>query len=87
MKKTIFRPMSLALSVILLFSASCKKDNETDKDESNGSNCYNCQNCEGEYGHIISREYCVEGFDSRQDWLKMKTEYESAPNNCDCEFK
>lgn len=86
MKRT-FKLMSLTLCTGFIMLVSCKKDDDKNKkDDSNGSDCYTCQNCEGQYGHMLNREYCVDGFDNRQDWLDMKATYESAPNNCDCEF-
>lgn len=67
----------LALIAVLTTGIyACSKDRKK---------CFTCQNCEGQYGHLMNKQYCVDGFDNREDWLDAKKQRE-ANNNCDCEF-
>ncbi|MFB2117615.1 hypothetical protein [Parapedobacter sp. 2B3] len=85
--KTTIKLMGLVLCSGFILLASCKKDDENKMgDEGGDATCYTCENCQGQYGHIISRQYCVDGFDNRQDWLDMKATYEGGENQCDCAF-
>ncbi len=85
MKTKTIKLTGLALCISFFTLTSCDKDDDKD-DESNGADCYTCADCQGQYGHLISKQYCVDGFDNRQDWLDMKATYEGGENQCNCEF-
>ena len=82
MNKKIIKVLALT-AVLATGIYACSKDD--DNDPSNGKDCFTCQNCEGQYGHLMNIQYCVDGFDNREDWLDAKKQREEN-NNCDCEF-
>lgn len=69
----------------LMFAFGCNKDDENGSECSSGYTCFECQNCQGQYGHLINGEYCVDGFDNCEDWEVAKVNYETN-DNCDCEY-
>jgi len=77
MNKTI-----LKLSLVALISVlGCNKDDKC----SSGNTCFECSNCQGQYGHLINGEYCVDGYDNCKDWEAAKTNYENN-DGCTCQF-
>ncbi|MFA5573943.1 MAG: hypothetical protein WC994_02685 [Brumimicrobium sp.] len=82
MKKMIL----LCCITAMMLATGCSKD-----DNNNGSgciseySCFECTNCQGNYGHLIDGEYCVDGYDNCEDWETAKVNYETN-DGCDCEY-
>lgn len=81
MKKT-FNLIGLTLGVGLVLLTACNKD---DSSCGEPSTCYTCTNCQGQYGHLINGEKCVDGFDNCEDWKNAKTTFETE-DGCDCAY-
>lgn len=70
MKKVI---LTLGIATIASLFGCRKDDGSGSNCSSSGYTCFECQNCQGQYGHLINGEYCLDGFDETND-------------NCDCEY-
>ncbi len=85
MKKLMF---TLGLATMILF-IGCEKDDDENGNGSGGCgsqySCFECTDCEGPYGHLLNREYCVDGFDNCEDWETAKVNYETN-DGCNCEY-
>jgi len=73
----------LILFFALLWFSACKKDDDNNCGQN--ATCFTCENCQGQYGHLINGEYCVDGYDNCEDWEAAKTHYETN-DGCDCQY-
>jgi len=80
MKKQI---VLLLVSTFMLTISCTKSTGDANCDKP--SSCFTCTNCQGQYGHLIDGQYCVQGFDNCEDWVEAKSNHENN-SGCTCEY-
>lgn len=76
--------LTTLLIAVSIISFSCSKSTGNENCDK-PSSCFTCTNCQGQYGHLINGQYCVDGFDNCDDWVEAKSNHESL-SSCTCEY-